>query len=453
LNRQIRPTSLLDTRNGGTINRACSLKNFAMELQLFDYSLEQVQWGERTGLDGKTLSLCMDDLQEVLNDLSPGVHVDFQIARPGEAKRIVHVLDAVMPIAKRGGLGSTFPGFEGAAELVGTGKTVRFKNLLVTVTGRFPHFDSLTPIEKPREGIVDMSGIGAPYSYGSDCFHLVLSLTPESSVSNVAFDQTLRIMALRCARFLAPAERSGAEAEKRLISLPPVNSALPKVVLIYQVQSQLTCARTFYYGEEVSKTLPTFVHPAEFFDGAAQCFIEAEPPQSANLYRYGAGFAHFLARFPPAASLAYLADVARLEWAVNCALHAPDVPPLASECFATVAQADPTHLVLVPHPSLTLLRAEYPSDAIWRAVLAEDDGALSTIDLMEGPCWLLVERNAEGVATSRLKESEWRFISSLYAGEAFAAAADREENIDVALVFAGHLAAGRFIEFHIMPNE
>jgi len=192
---------------------------------------------------------------------------------------------------------------------------------------------------------------------------------------------------------------------------------------------------------------------AEFFDGAAQCFIEAEPPQSANLYLYGAGFAHFLARFPPAASLAYLADVARLEWAVNCALHAPDVPPLASECFAAIAQADPTHLVLVPHPSLTLLRAEYPSDAIWRAVLAEDDGALSTIDLMEGPCWLLVERNAEGVTASRLKESEWRFISSLYAGEAFAAAADREENIDVALLFAGHLAAGRFIEFHIMPNE
>ena len=39
-------------------------------------------------------------------------------------------------------------------------------------------------------------------------------------------------------------------------------------MLIYQVQSQLCCARTFYYGEEISKTLPTFVHPGEFFDGA-----------------------------------------------------------------------------------------------------------------------------------------------------------------------------------------
>src|SRR5258706_7278728 len=102
---------------------------------------------------------------------------------------------------------------------------------------------------------------------------------------------------------------------------------------------------------------------AEFFDGAAQCFIEAEPPQSANLYLYGAGFAHFLARFPPAASLAYLADVARLEWAVNCALHAPDVPPLASECFAAAAPAGPTPFVLGPAPSPTLLRAGDPSAA------------------------------------------------------------------------------------------
>jgi hypothetical protein len=192
---------------------------------------------------------------------------------------------------------------------------------------------------------------------------------------------------------------------------------------------------------------------AEFFDGAAQCFIEAEPPQSANLYLYGAGFADFLARFPPVASLAYLADVARLEWVVNCALHANDVPPLAPECFTAVAQADPARLVLVPHPSLTLLRAEYPADAIWRAVLADDDDALSAIDLAAGPCWLLVERNAEGVVVSRSKESEWRFISALCAGETFTTAADRVEEVEVPLLFASQLAAGRFTEFRVMPNE
>src|SRR4029434_4143934 len=127
---------------------------------------------------------------------------------------------------------------------------------------------TMTPIEKPREGMIDMAGVCAPYSYGSDYFHLILSLSPDSSISNATFDQALRNIALRCACFLARVEKTDAEPERRIIALNPVDERLPKVVLIYQVQSQLVGARTFYYGEEVSRTLPTLVHPAEFFDGA-----------------------------------------------------------------------------------------------------------------------------------------------------------------------------------------
>jgi glycine reductase complex component B subunit alpha and beta len=239
-----------------------------MELELRDYSIDELRWDERTSLTGKSLSLSKTDLQDLLKDLSSGIHVDYELARPGESKRIVHVLDTVLPIAKFSGQGTTFPGFDGPAALVGTGVTTRIKNFLVTVTGRFPHFEELTPIEKPREGILDMAGLGASYCHGSNYFHLVLSLTPESSVSNAAFDQTLRAMALRCATFLARVEKTYCEFEKRIVAIPPVDERLPKVALIYQVQSQLLCARTFYYGEEVSNTLPTFVHPAEFFDGA-----------------------------------------------------------------------------------------------------------------------------------------------------------------------------------------
>src|SRR5260370_23822662 len=60
---------------------------------------------------------------------------------------------------------------------------------------------------------------------------------------------------------------------------------------------------------------------AEFFEASAQKFIEDEPPRGAYLDDYGAGFPDFLARFPAAASVPYLPDVARLEWAVSRALH------------------------------------------------------------------------------------------------------------------------------------
>ena len=119
---------------------------------------------------------------------------------------------------------------------------MRIRNLLITVAGRFPHFDELIPIEKQREGILDMTGVGAPYSYGSDCFHLVLSLTADASVSNAGFDQALRLMALRCARLIARTEKHHAAPECHRVALTAADASLPKVVLIYQVQSQVRCA-------------------------------------------------------------------------------------------------------------------------------------------------------------------------------------------------------------------
>jgi len=239
-----------------------------MELELLDYHIDQIAWSDRACLIGNSLAIHRADLQKQIEDLARGIEIDYEIARPGESKRIVHVLDTLLPMAKFDGAASTFPGFDGPAELAGTGRTTRIDNLLVTVAGRFPHPEALTPIEKPREGIVDMTGVGADYSYGSDRFHLVLSLAPEQSVSNAAFDQALRDIGVRCARYLGKIEKAGAEPRRRIIALPPAPTDLPKVILIYQVQSQMICARTFYYGEEVSKTLPTFLHPAEFFDGA-----------------------------------------------------------------------------------------------------------------------------------------------------------------------------------------
>src|SRR5580658_4464424 len=54
----------------------------------------------------------------------------------------------------------------------------------------------------------------------------------------------------------------------------------------------------------------------EFFEGAAREFIAAHAPDSAYLNDYGLRYPAFLAQFPPAMTLPYLADVADLEWAV-----------------------------------------------------------------------------------------------------------------------------------------
>jgi len=185
----------------------------------------------------------------------------------------------------------------------------------------------------------------------------------------------------------------------------------------------------------------------EFFKGATGFFIESFQPKSACLDDYGEEFPAFLSDFEPAASLAYLSDIARLEWAVNRALHAPDMEPLDTQRLVALAEVERAHVRFAPHPSLSLVRADHPADLIWRAVLEKDDAALSAIYPSADPVWLLAERLPTGVEVRRMSESAWRFTSALCDGKALAAALDEAPDLDAPALLAEHLAVGRFIDF------
>src|SRR5207244_6191634 len=86
-----------------------------------------------------------------------------------------------------------------------------------------------------------------------------------------------------------------------------------------------------------------------------------------RLARYGAHFPNFLAAFPACRELVYLPDVARLEWAVNAALHADAAFSLDRSALRSVSPAQAPNLVLALHPSWQLLESRWPIDRIWRA--------------------------------------------------------------------------------------
>jgi hypothetical protein len=184
---------------------------------------------------------------------------------------------------------------------------------------------------------------------------------------------------------------------------------------------------------------------AEFFEAAAREFISTHAPERACLNDYGADFPLFLAQFPPAASVGYLADVARLEWAVNRALHAPDVPPLQLDALGRLDANLMPQVSFVAHPAVSVLRLAMPADAIWRSVLERDEAAMAAVDLACGPIWLLIERNAEGVQVRRLTAVSGRFSERLCAGEPLQTALQGD---GLAGVLAEHLAAGRFTSWH-----
>jgi len=216
-------------------------------------------------------------------------------------------------------------------------------------------------------------------------------------------------------------------------------------------EARLAIYRNTYHGNLVSALRISY--PAvkrlvgeDFFEGAARAFIDTHPPRSGYLNDYGAEVGDFLAQFAP--SLPYLTDVARLEWAVNSALHAEDALPLdPTRLSALPADCDP---IFVAHPSATLMECAYPADTIWRATLDENDNALSAIDLVDGPLNLVVNRGADGVSVARLSADEFNFAKAIFAGVPLLRALDVAKS-DMSTSLAAHLAAGRFADIRFEP--
>ncbi|MDH6149457.1 hypothetical protein OKW46_003382 [Paraburkholderia sp. WSM4179] len=190
----------------------------------------------------------------------------------------------------------------------------------------------------------------------------------------------------------------------------------------------------------------------EFFEGAARLFIEQCPPSHAQLHNYGATFPDFLAQMPEAASLDYLPDTARLEWAVNGVLHAPDARPLDLQRLGRLNDSGLKSVRFVPNTTVRLLQSDYPVDAIWRAVLTRDDGALADINLASGPVWLHVYRSTTGAEVRQIAEWQWRFATALFAGRPLHGALAGAPNREVHVWLASLLASGCFTEVR-MSNQ
>jgi len=182
---------------------------------------------------------------------------------------------------------------------------------------------------------------------------------------------------------------------------------------------------------------------ADFFSQRAAAFVQLEPPHCAYLNDFGAGFATFLAHDAQAATLPYLADVARLEWAVSRALTAetPQAPDLAA--LASLSAAEQSALRFSAHPSVTLLALDTPADAIWQAVLASDEAALATLQPAGPRIHLLVERLGADLSVRRLAAAEWAFAQALCSGSPLGAAIAAHTEIDVQGQLALHLGEGR----------
>lgn len=157
----------------------------------------------------------------------------------------------------------------------------------------------------------------------------------------------------------------------------------------------------------------------EFFRAMASLYVTEDPPRSPIMFRYGSTFPAFIESFRPAATVPFLADVARLELARGVAYHAADAVPLRPEAFKEFGPDALMSTGLRLHPSVTLVTSRYPVVSIWEA--HQGDGEPQVADWE--PEAALVARPDLDVEVRRLPPGGFAFLTALSQGASIARAA------------------------------
>ena len=149
----------------------------------------------------------------------------------------------------------------------------------------------------------------------------------------------------------------------------------------------------------------------DFFRGLARAFVGHALPVQPVLAEYGADFPAFIAGYEAARDLPYLADVARLDWALNLAFHAPLGGRLkAADLSAFPVERLPSMSIALAAGAV-LVSSRYPLDRIWEA--SQPGAASETVDLNSGAANLLVLRRPDDAAFVSLSAGEAAFVAAL----------------------------------------
>ncbi len=193
-------------------------------------------------------------------------------------------------------------------------------------------------------------------------------------------------------------------------------------------------------GAALEATYPVICRLVDkrFFAYAADSYIRANPPTEPCLFEYGATFPDFLAAFPPCRDREYFPDVARLEWALNVALHAEDAGALDPARLSEVSAEEMPRLTFKLDPSVSLLASPWPIDRIWRANQA-DAASSESVDLRAGAVRLEIRRR-DGAATMRPLDPAVHVLrTALALGKTLAEAAASALAIDPSFDLSGAL--------------
>lgn len=174
----------------------------------------------------------------------------------------------------------------------------------------------------------------------------------------------------------------------------------------------------------------------DYFRQLAALYRRAHPSRSGDLHWAGRDFAGFLAEHLRDGDYAWLADLARLEWACEETAVAAEIPAAGFEVLAALRAEDLERLRLGLQPSMRLVTSEAPVFSVWFANQVDD---APPVDQSRGAECGMTRLRHQSVEVRALAPDLFSYLSATAKGatlgEAMAAAELDERRLTEALGF------------------
>lgn len=241
-----------------------------MKLEIGNFYVKIIEFSNETSYENGILRLNKEELLNFIKEDERITDADLHIVNPGEMIRLCPVKEAIEPRVKVDNR-ALFPGFTGDLENCGHGKTHALKDCSVLVVGK--HWGGF------QDGLIDMGGKGAKYTYFSKIKNIVLVAdTNEDFEKNEQQkkNDALRVAGHKLAEYIAKCVQELEPEEVEVYELEGITkrsekvNGLPSVVFVMQLQSQMEedGYNDLTYGWNTNHLVPTLMHPNEILDGA-----------------------------------------------------------------------------------------------------------------------------------------------------------------------------------------
>jgi len=241
-----------------------------MKLEIGNFHVRDIVFGDNTEFKDGLLIINKEEALNFVKQDERIIEAELYIVKPGDKVRLVPVKEAIEPRIKLNG-SPLFPGYTGELVKAGEGRTHALKDCSLLVVGK--HWGGF------QDGLIDMSGEGAKYTYYSQLKNIVLVADTNEEFEKreqQKKNRALREAGHKLAEFIAQCVKSQEPEEVEVYELEPVTkrnediNKLPSMVFVMQPQSQMEELgyNDLLYGWDMNRMVPTFMHPNEILDGA-----------------------------------------------------------------------------------------------------------------------------------------------------------------------------------------